>query len=142
MRTWGRWQQMQHTTLRYSVRNSPTNSGALCFHSVQDATWVQQGTLGKCRLQNERSLSSHRVRTGSRLHSEIILPVSFRVPCTNSHRPTTIFNDMGGNAMLPKSWSFGPRIQRMEREGRIHPQLHPVHGHAPWLASHTDPTND
>ena len=62
MRTWGRWQQMQHTTLHYSVRNSLTNSGALCFHSVQDATWVQQGTLGKCRLQNQRSLSSHRVR--------------------------------------------------------------------------------
>ena len=35
---------------------------ALCFHFVQDATWVQQGTLGKCRLQNERSPSSHRVR--------------------------------------------------------------------------------
>ena len=81
-------------------------------------------------------------RTASRLHSEMILPVCFRVPFTNVHSPTTSFNDVGGQSYVAEElvvWSKDPKV---EREDRIHPQLHPVHGHAPWLVSDTDPTND
>ena len=39
----------------------------------------------------------------SHQHSEIIIPVCFRVPFTNSHSPTTCFSDLGNKAMLPKS---------------------------------------
>ena len=80
MRTWGGWQQMQHTTLRYNGRSSLTNPGALCFQSVQAVTWVQQGTLGNCLLQNERNLSSFQgtTKNGELVPQQITLPVCFR----------------------------------------------------------------